>query len=71
MIYLAPCVGYNELPEDIVLSVPVTFTDGKWSMLSDVTVGDKLKERLQLSASEIRRVCLKKQNKHAHAQKML
>ncbi|XP_044043983.1 putative malate dehydrogenase 1B isoform X2 [Siniperca chuatsi] len=48
------CPGYYNLPDDIVLSVPVTFTDGKWSVLSDVTVGDELKERLQLSASELR-----------------
>lgn len=53
---LAPCVGHYDLPGGIVLSVPVTFTDGKWSVLLDVTVGDELKERLQLSASEIRRV---------------
>lgn len=53
---LAPCVGHYDLPDGIVLSVPVTFTDGKWSVLLDVTVGDELKERLQLSASEIRRV---------------
>ncbi|XP_008299947.1 putative malate dehydrogenase 1B [Stegastes partitus] len=48
------CPGHNNLPDDIVQSVPVKFTDGKWSVVSDVTVGDELKERLQLSASELR-----------------
>ncbi|XP_070786927.1 putative malate dehydrogenase 1B [Enoplosus armatus] len=48
------CPGYYNLPDGIVLSVPVTFTDGKWSVLFDVTVGDELKERLQLSASELK-----------------
>ncbi|XP_051284206.1 putative malate dehydrogenase 1B [Dicentrarchus labrax] len=48
------CPGFYGLPAGIVLSVPVTFTDGKWSVLSDVTVGDELKERLQLSARELK-----------------
>ncbi|XP_037617460.1 putative malate dehydrogenase 1B [Sebastes umbrosus] len=47
------CPGYYNLPDGIVLSIPVTFTDGKWSALFDVTVGDELKKRLQLSASEL------------------
>lgn len=49
-------VGLYNLPDGVVLSVPVTFTDGKWSVLFEVTVGDELKERLQLSASELRQV---------------
>lgn len=49
--------GYYNLPDGIVLSIPVTFTDGKWSALFDVTVGDELKKRLQLSASELMQVC--------------
>ncbi|XP_067438814.1 putative malate dehydrogenase 1B isoform X1 [Thunnus thynnus] len=48
------CSGHYNLPDGIVLSVPVTFTDGKWSTLFEVTVGDELKEKLQLSASELR-----------------
>ncbi|XP_070813780.1 putative malate dehydrogenase 1B [Chaetodon trifascialis] len=48
------CSGYYNVPDGIVLSVPVTFRDGAWSVLSDVTVGHKLKERLQLSAAELR-----------------
>ncbi|XP_061654863.1 putative malate dehydrogenase 1B isoform X1 [Phyllopteryx taeniolatus] len=52
------CAGHYDLPGDVVLSVPVTFTDGQWSAMSDVTVGDDLKERLHLSASELRKKML-------------
>ncbi|XP_075950591.1 putative malate dehydrogenase 1B [Anarhichas minor] len=48
------CPGDYNLPDGVVLSLPVTFTDGKWSVRFDVTVGDELKERLQLSASELK-----------------
>lgn len=54
--FLAHFAGRYDLPDGAVLSVPVTFTDGKWSALADVSVGDELRERLELSASEIRRV---------------
>uniref|UniRef100_A0A3Q3GT77 Malate dehydrogenase 1B, NAD (soluble) n=1 Tax=Labrus bergylta TaxID=56723 RepID=A0A3Q3GT77_9LABR len=47
------CKGYFNLPDGIVLSVPVTFKDGEWSVLFDVTVGEVLQERLQLIASEL------------------
>ncbi|KAF3857218.1 hypothetical protein F7725_009077 [Dissostichus mawsoni] len=47
------CGDYN-LPDGIVLSVPVIFTDRKWSVLSDVTREDNLKERLEIAASELR-----------------
>ncbi|XP_019963520.2 putative malate dehydrogenase 1B [Paralichthys olivaceus] len=46
------CPGSYNLPDGIVLSVPVTFSDGKWSLFN-VAVGDELKERLQVSASEL------------------
>ncbi|XP_061659999.1 putative malate dehydrogenase 1B isoform X3 [Syngnathoides biaculeatus] len=52
------CTGHYDLPDDVVLSFPVTFTDGRWSVVSDVTVGDDLKQRLQLSASELRKKML-------------
>ncbi|KAK5847618.1 hypothetical protein PBY51_016732 [Eleginops maclovinus] len=48
------CPGDYNLPEGIVLSVPVTFTDRKWSVLSDVTLEDDLKERLQIAARELK-----------------
>ncbi|XP_008323706.1 putative malate dehydrogenase 1B [Cynoglossus semilaevis] len=48
------CPGFYGVPEGIVLSVPVSFTDRKWSVLLDVAVGDDLKQRLQVSTSEIR-----------------
>lgn len=53
-LFLASCVGHHDLPEDVVLSVPLTFKAGDWSALSDVTVGEDLKKRLQLSANEIK-----------------
>lgn len=59
LICLWLLVGYFNVPDGIVLSVPVTFRDGKWSVLFDVTVGHKLKERLQLSATELTQVCHK------------
>lgn len=37
-----------------MLSVPLTFKAGEWTALTDVTVGEDLKKRLQLSANEIR-----------------
>lgn len=57
-LFLASCVGYDDLPEGVVLSVPLTFMAGEWSVLSDVTVGDDLKKRLQLSADEIKQFFL-------------
>lgn len=54
--FSAHFAGRHDLPDGAVLSVPVTFADGKWSALADVSVGDELKETLELSASEIRRV---------------
>ncbi|XP_077368462.1 putative malate dehydrogenase 1B isoform X2 [Festucalex cinctus] len=39
----------------VLYAVPVIFTDGQWSMVPDVTVGEDLKQRLQLSASELRK----------------
>lgn len=69
---LATCVGYYDLPDGIVLSVPITFMDGKWSVLFDVTVGEELKERLHLSASELRQVRNKGYSSiHFHSDNML
>ncbi|XP_061571472.1 putative malate dehydrogenase 1B [Cololabis saira] len=50
------CPGLYNLQEGLVFSVPVTFKDGKWSEVFDVTVGDKLKEILELCAKELQRV---------------
>lgn len=69
---MATCVGYYDLPDGIVLSVPITFMDGKWSVLFDVTVGEELKERLHLSASELRQVRNKGYSSiHFHSDNML
>lgn len=55
MILLA---GHNNLPDGVVLSVPVTLSDGRWSVILDVTVGDDLKDRLRLCANELEKVRL-------------
>ncbi|CAN9498423.1 unnamed protein product [Ophioblennius macclurei] len=47
------CAGHFDVPEGVVMSVPVTFKEGKCSVLSDLSVGEKLKERLQLFVSEL------------------
>ncbi|XP_047432090.1 putative malate dehydrogenase 1B isoform X2 [Mugil cephalus] len=47
------CPGHFSVPDSVTLSVPVTFMDGKWRVASDVTVRDELKERLQVSFSEL------------------
>ncbi|TNN51473.1 putative malate dehydrogenase 1B [Liparis tanakae] len=57
------CPGEFDLPDGVVLSLPVTFTGGKWSALLDLTVGEELRERLQLYANELKQVC---QVTHAH-----
>ncbi|XP_060922883.1 putative malate dehydrogenase 1B [Limanda limanda] len=46
------CPGSFDLQEGIVLSVPVTFTDDKWSLF-EVNVSYELNERLQVSACEL------------------
>ncbi|KAM3857152.1 putative malate dehydrogenase 1B [Diretmus argenteus] len=48
------CPGQYNLPDGIVVSIPVTFKDGKWSMLFDAATGDELKDRLRLCADELR-----------------
>lgn len=52
------------LPAGTVLSVPVTFADGACSVLSDVTVDDKLKEKLELCAKELHQVCYGTETAH-------
>nr|XP_057907484.1 putative malate dehydrogenase 1B isoform X2 [Doryrhamphus excisus] len=54
-----PCTGHYNLQDDVVLSLPVVFTDGQWSVVPDVTVGDDLKQKLQLFATELRQVLAK------------
>ncbi|XP_047211012.1 putative malate dehydrogenase 1B [Girardinichthys multiradiatus] len=50
------CTGFFKLPNGIILSVPVTCMDGKWSVLLDVTVDNKLQEELKLCAKELLQV---------------
>ncbi|XP_034033333.1 putative malate dehydrogenase 1B [Thalassophryne amazonica] len=48
------CQGQFDVSEDIVFSIPVTFTEGKWSAVVDVTIEDELKERLARFSNELR-----------------
>uniref|UniRef100_UPI003AB0543D putative malate dehydrogenase 1B n=1 Tax=Centroberyx gerrardi TaxID=166262 RepID=UPI003AB0543D len=48
------CPDQYNLPDGTVFSIPVTFKEGKWSALFDATIGDELRERLRLSADELR-----------------
>lgn len=54
------CAGCRDLPDDVVLSVPLTFAGGNWAVLSDVTIGQDLSERLRLYANEIRQFSVTK-----------
>ncbi|KAL6115443.1 mdh1b [Pungitius sinensis] len=47
------CPGDYNLPDGVVLSLPVNFTGGKWGVLPDAAIGDELKERLRFSAMEL------------------
>lgn len=57
--------GHYNLPDGVVFSMPVTFKNGKWTVF-DVTVGDELREKLQLSADELREVRTSRPNVHAY-----
>uniref|UniRef100_A0A3B3WSF1 Lactate/malate dehydrogenase C-terminal domain-containing protein n=1 Tax=Poecilia mexicana TaxID=48701 RepID=A0A3B3WSF1_9TELE len=46
----------NVLPHDIIISAPVTCTEGKWSLLKGVTVEGKMLEELDLCANELQQV---------------
>uniref|UniRef100_A0A3Q1FWH7 Malate dehydrogenase 1B, NAD (soluble) n=1 Tax=Acanthochromis polyacanthus TaxID=80966 RepID=A0A3Q1FWH7_9TELE len=59
--------GHYSLPDGIVMAVPVRFIDGKWSVVSDVTVGDELNKTLQLlSKSDLRLGAIMKSKKLAN-----
>ncbi|XP_040035555.2 putative malate dehydrogenase 1B isoform X1 [Gasterosteus aculeatus] len=47
------CQGEYNLPDGIVLSLPVNFTGGKLGVLSEATIGDELKEKLCFFAREL------------------
>lgn len=48
--------GEYNLPDGIVLSLPVNFTGGKLGVLSEATIGDELKEKLCFFARELMQV---------------
>ncbi|KAM9820372.1 putative malate dehydrogenase 1B [Neosynchiropus ocellatus] len=47
------CSEQYSLPEGVVLSVPVTFADGMWSIFTGVTMGDELQDRMEMSARQV------------------
>ncbi|XP_014825246.1 PREDICTED: putative malate dehydrogenase 1B isoform X1 [Poecilia mexicana] len=47
------CTDFYSLPHDIIISAPVTCTEGKWSLLKGVTVEGKMLEELDLCANEL------------------
>ncbi|XP_043096740.1 putative malate dehydrogenase 1B [Puntigrus tetrazona] len=47
--------GQFEIPAGFVFSVPVSFRDGRWSVRSDVTVTDELRQNLSACAEELKR----------------
>ncbi|XP_054915603.1 putative malate dehydrogenase 1B isoform X2 [Poeciliopsis prolifica] len=44
---------FYDLPEGIIISAPATCTNGKWSLLEDVNINEKMLEELQLCADEL------------------
>ncbi|KAJ8004205.1 hypothetical protein DPEC_G00156370 [Dallia pectoralis] len=47
--------GQYNLPAGVVFSMPVTFQNGRWSVLSDVIIGDDLRDKLQIAVDELRK----------------
>ncbi|KAK6325125.1 hypothetical protein J4Q44_G00044670 [Coregonus suidteri] len=46
--------GQYNLPAGVVFSMPVSFQDGRWSVLSDVIIGDEKRAKLQIAADQLR-----------------
>ncbi|XP_024281962.1 putative malate dehydrogenase 1B [Oncorhynchus tshawytscha] len=46
--------GQYNLPAGVVFSMPVSFQDGRWSVLSDVIIGDEMRAKLQIAADQLR-----------------
>ena len=56
MLFVPIFAGQFNIPTGIVFSMPVRFGSGQWSVLSDVTIGDKLRARMQISADQLKTV---------------
>uniref|UniRef100_A0A674DC81 Putative malate dehydrogenase 1B n=1 Tax=Salmo trutta TaxID=8032 RepID=A0A674DC81_SALTR len=46
--------GQYNLPAGVVFSMPVSFQDGRWSVLSDVIISDEMRAKLQIAADQLR-----------------
>lgn len=56
MTDLCKSAGQFGIPAGLVFSVPVSFRDGCWSVRSDVTVTDELRQKLNACADELKMV---------------
>lgn len=61
---LSKSAGQFGIPAGLVFSMPVSFTDGHWSVRSDVTVTDELRVNLDACADELRMVSISSKNCH-------
>ncbi|KAM6945669.1 putative malate dehydrogenase 1B [Aplochiton taeniatus] len=48
--------GQFNIPAGIVFSMPVSFNNGKWSVWTDVTIGDELRAKLQMAIVQLQEV---------------
>ncbi|XP_072305076.1 putative malate dehydrogenase 1B [Eucyclogobius newberryi] len=50
------CAGFLDLPDGLVLSVPVQFSDGSWTLLSDLNIHRRIRETLLQCSKELPQV---------------
>ncbi|KAL1022346.1 hypothetical protein UPYG_G00025460 [Umbra pygmaea] len=46
--------GQYNIPAGVVFSMPVRFQNGRWTVLSDVIIGDELRAKLQIAVDELK-----------------
>lgn len=56
MTNLCKSAGQFGIPAGLVFSMPVSFSGGCWSVRTDVTVTDELKQKLNACADELKMV---------------
>ena len=49
--------GWYNLPEDIVVSLPVKFESGSWKVVTDIQLDDSLKTQIQNITGELKKDC--------------
>lgn len=58
MSSLGLSAGQYNLPAGVVFSMPVSFQDGRWSVLSDVIISDEMRAKLQIAADQLKEVSI-------------